>query len=378
MSAVLQNLRKNLHRHPELSGAEEQTAKRIQDFLLENSKPTDLITRLGGTGVAAVYEFGKDGSGVLIRCELDALPILEQNTFEHRSQTPGVSHKCGHDGHMAMVAGLASWLDKQQFPAGRVVLLFQPAEETGQGAAALLEDQRMLKLSIDYAFALHNIPGEPLHSVLLMEPGFSAEVQSFALQLKGKTAHAAEPEEGINPATTIAELITELATFNHTVSTTEHFAILTPIHIHLGEKSYGVAPGAGELHYTIRTWSQEQMQQLVSRIEQAVTNICQQQKLEYQLDWFEHFPASNNDSGCNLQIERAAQALDLPLRKMPHPFRFGEDFGWFSHRFKTGMFGLGAGKNTSTLHHADYDFPDALLESGMGMFREIISQLLGE
>jgi len=159
MSAVLQNLRKNLHRHPELSGAEEQTAKRIQDFLLENSKPTDLITRLGGTGVAAVYEFGKDGSGVLNRCELDALPILEQNTFEHRSQTPGVSHKCGHDGHMAMVAGLASWLDKQQFPAGRVVLLFQPAEETGQGAAALLEDQRMLKLSIDYAFALHNIPG---------------------------------------------------------------------------------------------------------------------------------------------------------------------------------------------------------------------------
>ncbi|MEL7246813.1 MAG: amidohydrolase [Bacteroidota bacterium] len=378
MSAVLQNLRKGLHRRPELSGAEEQTAKRIQDFLLENSKPTDLITGLGGTGVAAVYEFGESGPGILIRCELDALPIAEQNTFGHRSQNSGVSHKCGHDGHMAIVAGLASWLNKQPFSQGRVVLLFQPAEETGQGAAGVLKDQRFLDLSIDYAFALHNIPGESLHTILLMEPGFSAEVQSFALQLKGKTAHAAEPEAGINPAVGIAELINILTELNQPEPTAEEFSVLTPIHILLGEKSYGVAPGTGELHYTIRAWSPGQMQQLVSQIEQAVVQICRQQQLEYQLDWLEHFPASTNDLDCNIIIVQAATALQLPLRRMPHPFRFGEDFGWFSHRFKTGMFGLGAGKNTPALHHADYDFPDELLETGLGMFQGIIFQLLGE
>ena len=183
MNTTLPNLRKELHRYPDLSGQEEQTARRIEAFL-EAYAPAQLIRQLGGHGLAAVYEFGDSGPGVLIRCELDALPIHEANDFEYRSQAPGVSHKCGHDGHMTMVAGLAAWLQGQQFTAGRVVLLFQPAEETGQGAAAVLEEERFQLLPIDYAFALHNIPGEPLHTVLLMESGLGM-FQTIISQLLG-------------------------------------------------------------------------------------------------------------------------------------------------------------------------------------------------
>ena len=375
MKATLHSLRKALHRFPNLSGQEEPTAERIQEFLQEFA-PTQLRTGLGGAGLVAVYEFGPTGPGVLIRCELDALPIQEANDFSHRSQHPGVSHKCGHDGHMTMVAGLAAWLQKQQFSAGRVVLLFQPAEETGKGAAAVLESDGLQDIPIDYAFALHNIPGEPLHTVLLMEQGFSAEVQSFCIRFSGKTAHAAEPEEGINPTGAIAELIQTFAGYNQTTPTASDFAILTPIHIKVGEPSYGVAPGAGELHYTIRTWNSKAMQQLVAKIEQQTAKTSELHDLAFQLNWFEHFPASTNDASCNTLIEQAAEHLHLLLREMPHPFRFGEDFGWFSQHYKTGMFGLGAGLDTPALHHADYDFPDELLETGVGLFQAIITQIL--
>lgn len=376
LKTEIQTLRRILHQHPELSGQEQQTAARIEAYLAQHA-PTRLMTGIGGHGLAAIYAFPKPGPTIMIRCELDALLITEPNAFAYRSTVAGVSHKCGHDGHMATVAGLAPWIKEQDFAAGQVILLFQPAEETGQGAAAVLADPRWQELQIDYAFALHNIPGEAMHSVLLMEPGFSAEVQSFSIRLRGKTAHAAEPENGINPAVATAQMVQAFEALNNRDTNAPDFQLLTPIHIHMGEKSYGVSPAQGELHYTIRTWSQEQMDTLVDTIQGVAERSCTEQQLSYQLDWFEHFPASANEASANAIVNAAAQGLGLELKRMPHPFKFGEDFGWFSRQYPTAMFGLGAGFDTPALHHADYDFPDELLPTGMTMFREIIRQLLG-
>ena len=163
MISIIKNLRKELHQYPEVSGKEVNTAKRIKAFI-EKHHPTEIIENIGGNGLAVVYEFGKQGKTIVIRCELDALPIEEKNDFEHRSTIKGVSHKCGHDGHMAIVAGLIFWLKEQLFTKGKVVLLFQPAEETGQGAYKVLQDKRFQELKADYVFALHNIPKEPLHN----------------------------------------------------------------------------------------------------------------------------------------------------------------------------------------------------------------------
>lgn len=131
--------------------------------------------------MAAIYEYSNDGPVIVIRCELDALPIEESLPLKYRSKNPGVSHKCGHDGHMAIVAGLIFWLETTSFKKGKIILLFQPAEETGEGAAGVLNDQRFLKLHPDYIFALHNIPGQPLHSIIIVKNKFCAAVQSVIM-----------------------------------------------------------------------------------------------------------------------------------------------------------------------------------------------------
>jgi len=376
MTAHLQRLRRELHQHPELSGQEIETAKRIKAFIAKYYDTT-ILENLGGShGLAAVYEFAKDGPTVVIRCELDALPIDEPNDFAYKSVHEGVSHKCGHDGHMAMVAGLIFWLREQQFPKGKVVLLFQPAEETGEGAALVLRDSRFRALQPDYFFALHNIPGYPLHSVIAVQNNFCATVQSVAIRLSGKESHSAQPEQGINPALCIAELIQQLNDLIINDVNDPNFTLFTPVYAQMGKKSYGISAGFGELHYTLRTWTVEQMEVLQQQIEQGVLATAQKHQLQVSLDWFDYFPTVINDAFCNSIITKAAQKYGLEIIEKPAPFRFGEDFGWFSQDYPVSMFGLGAGEHSPALHHADYDFPDALLESGTAMFREIITSIL--
>ena len=140
METLIQ-FRKELHRYPEISGKEIKTAQRILAFLSEY-KPDEVITHLGGEGTLAVYQGKTEGKTVLLRCELDALPITEINTFEHQSVYSGISHKCGHDGHMAILCGLARELTLQPLEKGTVLLLFQPSEEEGNGAKSVLEDPK--------------------------------------------------------------------------------------------------------------------------------------------------------------------------------------------------------------------------------------------
>ena len=375
MITAIQQLRKELHQYPEVSGSESNTANRIKKFI-DHHHPTSIIEQLGGNGLAAIYEFSTTGPTVTIRCELDALPIQELNTFHHRSTIGGVSHKCGHDGHMAIVAGLIFWIKKQTFLSGKIVLLFQPAEETGQGAYQVLEDPRFQALNSDYIFALHNIPGVPMHRIITMSKGFSAEVQSFFIKIKGKESHAAEPEHGINPALAIAEMITAFSKLNTPDPLNDNFTILTPVHLNMGKIAYGISPADGALHYTIRTWNSEKMVALKTELENLFKKICEAHQLKYEVKWLEYFPASKNDSTCNNIITNAAIANNATIKERPYPFKFGEDFGWFSKKYKTAMFGLGAGMETPALHNANYDFPEEIIETGINMFKTIISKIL--
>ena len=368
-------LRKELHQNPELSGFESKTADQIKSFIKAHN-PTEIIENLGGHGFAVVFEFSKKGATLALRCELDALPIEEVNQFAHKSKIKGVSHKCGHDGHMAIVSGLLFWLKEQKFKNGKVVLLFQSAEETGKGALQMLNDERFSKLNIDYIFALHNIPGEPMHNIIVMDNGFSAEVQSFSIKLEGKESHASEPENGINPASGIAHIIAEINKLNVEDPIDEDFKSFTPVYINMGQKAYGVSPANGELHYTVRTWNSEKMTALRYTIERMVQKTCNSNNLKFDIEWFEHFPAARNNDECNKIVIEAARNNNFEVIERPYPFKFGEDFGWFSQKFKTSMFGLGAGLETPTLHNSDYDFPDEIIVTGMVMFRTIITKIL--
>ncbi len=371
----LKTLRQRLHSNPELSGFEHKTASQIRSFI-EEHYPTTILQDIGGSGLAAVYEFENNGPSIAIRCELDALPIDEMNDFAHKSKTHGISHKCGHDGHMTIVAGMIFWIKNQDFKDGRIILLFQPAEETGKGAKAMIEDPRFASLGIDYIFSLHNIPGEDKGDIILMDRGFSAEVKSFSIELSGITSHASEPEKGNNPSIAISELIAELDALQIVDPDRNNFQVVTPVYVNLGSKAYGISPGKGEIHYTIRTWDKENMLRLEAEIKRTISTIAKNRDLRFKVNWFEHFPAATNHPECNNIVEQAAKRAGLSIVKRAYPFKFGEDFGWFSKNHKTSMFGLGAGKETPPLHHPTYDFPDQIIEAGIKMFARIIEDLL--
>ena len=154
-------LRHILHAHPELSGQETLT-NRILNEWVKQTHPDHIIEKIGGYGLAAIYKGAKPGKRILIRGDIDALHIPEPNDIPYRSQNQGISHKCGHDGHATILCGLAQWLGEQRPDQGEVVLLFQPAEETGQGAQAILNDPQFEQIKPDVAYGLHNLPATSL------------------------------------------------------------------------------------------------------------------------------------------------------------------------------------------------------------------------
>ena len=181
--------RRKLHQHPELSSHEEATAYEVSGFL-EQTRPDKIIRGLGGHGVAVVYESGRPGPTVMFRAELDALPIEELSGVPHTSMVAGRSHTCGHDGHMAIIAGLARQFGRIRPAKGRVVLLFQPAEETGNGAAQVVADPRYVEITPDFAFALHNWPGVPFGQVQIKTGVVNCASSGLRIVRDGKSAHA--------------------------------------------------------------------------------------------------------------------------------------------------------------------------------------------
>lgn len=186
--------------------------------------------------------------------------------------------------------------------------------------------------------------------------------------MEGKQSHASEPENGINPALAISELINCFNSLNHPDCHSSDFKLLTPVHITMGE-NYGISPGAGEVHYTIRTWSESSMNALKKEILKMTNKICLKYQLQFAIEWFEYFPATVNNKLCNNYIKKAATGNNLELFERPYPFKFGEDFGWFSREHKAAMFGIGAGAQTPALHHNNYDFPDEIIETGIKIVR---------
>lgn len=368
-------LRQELHKYPEVSGNESKTSKRILDFLAKYA-PNEIITNLGGEGILAIYKGKKEGKSILFRCELDALPIQEINSLDYKSIYEGVSHKCGHDGHMAILCGMAKTLHKNPLEKGTVMLLFQPAEEDGNGAKRVINDSKFDAIKPDFAFALHNLPSYKKHQIVIKENTFTCAVNSMIIQLNGKTSHAGEPENGINPSLAIAEIIQVFNSKINTDVSSKKYCLITPIHISMGEKAYGVSAGYGEVHFTVRSNSNAQMRIIESNLEEKVNEIASKFNLKTKIDWTESFQANENNVEAVNFIRKSASNLNLAILEKELPFTFGEDFGLFTQQFKGAMLGLGSGENTPALHNPDYDFPDEIIESGIHLFHQITKEIL--
>ncbi len=375
MCTELIKIRKDLHAHPELSNNEFGTAQKIIKYV-SKFNPTEVLRNIGGTGVLVEFDSKKDGPTILFRAELDALPIPEQNKFEHRSVHKDVSHKCGHDGHMTILLGLAKQIDSSPLKKGKVVLLFQPSEEIGAGAQAVLQDEVFKKMNPDYVFALHNLPEYPLHYIVVKKNYFTASVKSLIIKLIGKTAHAAEPENGSNPALAIAKILLNAKALTNENPKDSNFSLVTPIHIHMGSINYGTSAGYGEIHLTIRAWNEDQLTILQTKLSEMVSSIAAVYNVKTNIESTHHFVANKNDSDAVDLILQSAKENNLSIIERPYPFKWGEDFGLFTQSFKGAMFGIGAGLNSPALHNPDYDFPDEIITTGVNLFYSISQKIL--
>lgn len=370
----LHAFRKELHQFPDYSGRERKTASRILTFC-SDFQPDGVVENLGGTGLALIFESGRDGMTVMLRAELDALPMDEVIEIPHRSRNKGLAHKCGHDGHSTILCGVASLLRENRPETGRVVLLFQPAEETGKGATEVMEDPSFQGIIPDHVFALHNLPGYPAGSVIVRSGIFAFASLGLFVRINGKSAHAAFPEHGNSPLPALIELLTALPELPQTITGLHKDTILTITFSRLGNLVFGTSPGEVEMAATIRSPGDLDLEKMKAALIPMIRNLGIRNRLETTVQWHEPFSATVNDPEAVALIRSAARKLDLPLVEREEAFRWSEDFGEFTAKFPGALFGLGSGERHPDLHTPDYDFPDEIIEPGIRIFQEIINQL---
>lgn len=365
----LTEIRHYLHKHPEISGWERNT----QSYLLAllSKLGPDAVQLVAETGILVTFNGQAPGRNLLIRGDMDALPIEETITTAYRSEKEGVSHKCGHDGHTTILYGLAQHFSRQRPDGGNVYLLFQPGEENGTGARGVVDSGVLQDLQIDMVFALHNLPGYDLHKIVCRTGSFTSSVVSIAADFKGYTAHAAEPWNGRNPGRAMSRYLIEALKHDFEDKGKHEYVTVTPVYSLLGSKSYGISAGEGTVHLTIRADTPEKMKAAIKAIEASGVAIAADEDLSVSYSYIEPFEANQNAAAAVNLIKKSAADLGLEYEDRPEPFRWGEDFGLFTGLYPGAMFGVGSGKDCWPLHHPAYDFPDDITATGINMFVQL-------
>lgn len=351
-------IRHLLHEHPQTAG-NEQFAHDLIVKHLQGLHPDKVYTHVGGYGVIAVW--GKDASAptVAFRADNDALPI---------------GHRCGHDGHTTILLRLAELVDENvsAFQHINILLLWQPAEETGEGARAMLESGILQQYNIQSFYALHNLPGYPLGTVVLCPRTFAAASTGVVYHLDGRETHASTPELGINPGMAIAEIINRFNGFN---GRDGEFRQSTLICVRIGQPAFGTSAGHGEVMFTLRAFTNDEMEKLLSEANQVVDEVSARYGLKVSRSLVEPFRATENNGDCVEAIEKAAEDVPLCVRYQMEPNRWSEDFAEYLLHFRGAMFGIGSGEHQPELHHPDYNFPDDLIEPAAQLFFRLASEL---
>ena len=371
----LTQLRRSLHAHPELPDNEEQTAQTIANFCRAAAPNASILEKIGGHGLLVRFDSAKPGENIMIRCELDALPITETSQLPYASQHPHTAHSCGHDGHMAILCGAALYLAAHPPQRGTVTLLFQPAEETGAGARRMASELRSLGISFDYAFALHNLPGAPLGEVTWHADTYAAASHGLEVAYWGKTAHASEPHNAITPTFAVIETIQAWMELLKTPALFNDFVLLTIINVEIGEPAYGTTPGHGFLRATLRGYRQDDLDKLhqmaIAKMEQI--SAAHGIKTTYKL--LDIFPATVNHEQANKVVIAAAHRQNRPIRQASTPLSGSDDFAFFTSNTKAAFFDLGSGEQQPPLHDSGFDFPDTLIPIGADLWISVIQIL---
>ncbi len=362
-------LRHELHTHPELSNHETWTKARLMDFLRQNTSRLEIIDK--GSWFYAAYRAGGDCKGVAFRADFDAVPVADELDVPYVSAFPGVGHKCGHDGHSACLAALAMEID-QQGADKNVFFLFQHAEETGDGAKVcteLFQDEH-----VDEIFGYHNRPGIPLGMVQVLDGTVYCGSEGVILDFQGTPSHASMPELGRNPAFAISDIIQKLGQLQDPAQY-RGIALATIIQVDVGERAFGTQASRGKLLLTIRSEYEDDLQKLQDALESLARERAASYGLELSISYCDVFPNTVSHHSSNEKVRAVCRELGIPCREMPEPYRSSEDFGHYTKVIPGAFFEIGSGEDCPALHTVGMNFPDAIIETAVELFRHLIDKV---
>ena len=351
MDNIVIQLRHKLHDIAEISGEEVRTKQALQDFLREH---TSLELYPCGDGFYAAHrEADCTKPAIVLRADYDALAMPDGTA----------SHLCGHDGHAAALCAAALMAEGKTF--GRnVFFLFQPAEETGAGAApccALFDMEQ-----VDEIYGAHNLPGFPFGQVVTRAHTFACASRGVTLRFVGKPTHAAYPENGISPALAVGELLCAVPNLSEPARYSG-MTLCTVIGVDMGEKAFGAAAEKAEVWLTLRGEHDADLNKLFDSVLAFAKDAAAEYGLGFAYEVQDVFPATENDPAC---AEKLLQLCDGAVLEVP--MRWSEDFGHYLYKKKGAFFGIGAGEDYPPLHTEHYEYPDALLEPTAKIFLRLM------
>ena len=362
-------LRRDFHRHPELGFQEERTKAKVASFLRQIGLEVH-----EGVGVVGVLRAGQGNRAIGLRADMDALPIPETSAHDYKSQNPGVMHACGHDGHTTMLLAAAESLARTRDFDGTVTFIFQPNDEHGLGAKAMISEGLFDRFPVEEVYAIHNLPGAPLGQVST-RPGVICSSESlFEITVTGQGGHASMPHVGRDPLTVGAEIVMALQTIVSRKVPAGAGAVVSVTEF-LTDGQRNVLPGQVILKGDARTRTAEDRERVEAAMRQLVKGICIAHDVTGHVSFRTEFDETVNAPGPVDAVARAAKAVGLEVLPDREPMSFSEDFAHFSAAVPGCFLLLGNGETgpfKQPLHSSDYDFNDALLPIGAAFWSALV------
>jgi hippurate hydrolase len=372
---LMRDWRHDLHAHPELGFEERRTAAFVSDRLREFG--LEVHEGVGGTGVVGVLTRG-EGRRIALRADMDALPITEAGDAPHRSRNPGAMHACGHDGHTTMLLGAARRLAVEGAFGGTVIFIFQPNEEHGLGAQAMLRDGILERFGVEEIYGMHNIPGMALGEFATRTGPITASESLFEIRIHARGGHAALPHMGVDAIIVGAEIVQTLQTIvsrkldpglNGVVSVTNFVT----------DGKRNVLPGEAALSGDARALTPEINAEIEAKMRRIVEGVCLAHGATAEVSYDTIFPAVINAEAPARAAVGAAGAVGR-VDAACAPKLFSEDFAHFANARPACFMLMGNGvdgAHARPLHSADYDFNDAALTIGADYWVRLVEQRLG-
>ncbi|MCK0094944.1 M20 family metallopeptidase [Yoonia sp. F2084L] len=365
--------RRDLHENPEILFETHRTSAIVAEKLKEFGCD-EIVTGIGRTGVVGVINGKSDTSGKVIglRADMDALPIHEQTGLDYKSKVDGAMHACGHDGHTAMLLGAAKYLSETRNFDGKVVVIFQPAEEGGGGGKEMCDDGMMDRWGIQEVYGMHNWPGKPVGSFAIRPGAFFAAADQFEMTIEGKGGHAAKPQETIDTTVVASQIVIALQTIaSRNVDPVEQ-VVVSVTSFETSSKAHNVIPQTVHLRGTVRTLSAGMRDLAEKRLIEIAEGIATTFGATADVDYVRGYPIMVNSEAQTEFAAEVAKSVSGACEYAPLVMG-GEDFAFMLEE-RPGAYILVGNGDTASVHHPEYNFADEAIPAGCSWWAEIVEQ----